>query len=264
VYQPNDKLGGLGFSWGELNPLHVAQRITPPEIKNLVHKVTSQIEAVTLPHGLQSKDARNTRLGKLQTNKNFGIVIQGVLTVFTMGVYAAVIAAALQYAKEERARRIRDKMLNWDKATNGQLDTYDAQWLRLENERKRLAAGGPIDPAFQINEQLTEGTADMYTHPATQQATPLNGWLDTIGQAVGIVAQERASSRAADVAKGDAAARIAESAANVKAAELALQAETLRAQTAKQSSPMVMPLLIATGAVGVAGLVYYIMRKRRR
>jgi len=266
MYQPNG-LNGLGFSWGDLNPLKIAQKITPPEVKKIVQKVNAQAQAVALPKGLMSKAARETRIGKLkqkvETNKNFGIVVSGVLTVFTLGVYAAILAAALQYAKEERARRIRDKLQNWDKATNDKLDVYDAQWLRLDNERKRIAEGGQIDPSFKINDTMTEGTADMYAYPVTQQPQ-LNGWMDTIGSVVGIVAQERAGSRAADVSKADAASRTAQAQATVKAAELALQAEVLKAQTAKQSSGMSTPLIIATAAVGVAGLVYFLTRKRRR
>lgn len=102
----------------------------------------------------------------------------------------------------------------------------------------------------------------MYVQTKPKQ---LNGWLDTVGQVIGAVASERASSRSSANARSDAAVRIAEANANVEAQRLALQAEALRAGQKKPDSNVLTSTPVLLGGAGVlAGLLYWMVSKRRK
>lgn len=153
----------MSFLPGLKHVLNIAAAPVPRYVLEKMKKANTIAEGIVLPHQVQSKAARLTRFGKIHTKvdtpHNGMLLVNGVLTFFTMGVYAAIIAVAIQLAKEERARRIRDKLKRYDAATSTQVDLLGAEADRLEKERLRIAGGGAVDPNFLINQEsgITEG-----------------------------------------------------------------------------------------------------------
>lgn len=131
--------------------LHLAAIPIPKPILERMKKANTIAEGIVLPHGLQSVAARQTRMGKMHSTHTGMLIVNGVLTYFTLGLYAAIVAAAIQLAKERRARQLKDKMQRLDADTNSQLDALDAEAERLSNERLRIANGGAVDPNFPIS-----------------------------------------------------------------------------------------------------------------
>lgn len=100
----------------------------------------------------------------------------------------------------------------------------------------------------------------------TRRRGQLDGWMDTIGQVVGIAAQERAGSRAVKMSQAESAARITEARSNVEAARLALQAEALKAQQPKGgiASTLTSPVVLLGGAGALAALLFFMVKRRKR
>jgi hypothetical protein len=135
---------------------HVGKVTLPPVVVKQLKKANTISEGIVLPHGLQSVAARQTRMGKTHSTHTGMMIVNGVLTYFSFGLYSAILAAAMQLAKEERARRLKDKMQKWDISTNLQLDAADAEALRLDTERARIAAGGDVNPDFILSANTGE------------------------------------------------------------------------------------------------------------
>jgi len=138
--------------------IRVPEHLLPPQMRPQLEKANTLVESMVMPYRLQSTAAQHTRTGKLHgkifkaaTSHTGMMIVNGVLTYFTFGLYAALVSAAADAYKDRQKRRMTDRLSHLDDATQAKLDSLDAEAERLTRERERIAKGGANDPHFQIN-----------------------------------------------------------------------------------------------------------------
>lgn len=157
-------LAGLGSFFTDirdtLNPMQVAQRafdaarsvvskLEPAQLKALREKIqktaieqakryNKYTQAALLPHGLQSKEARLTKLGSMHNSANFKLAVNLVLTYVTAGAWAAAIQAVTVYAQKRLAEIRAKQQAAIDEAATAKEAEAFAQAAQLTDQKNAL------------------------------------------------------------------------------------------------------------------------------
>lgn len=117
-----------------------------PKLKKRVKQAGSVVQGVTLPHAFQSVAARQTILGKIQSNKAAELGVKGAVLYASGGLPAIVGAAGKLYA-DRQVSRASDAAANLDASTSADLAVKDAEAARLTKERLSITNNNaPLAP----------------------------------------------------------------------------------------------------------------------